>query len=259
MDEALHTSLKGRQTDLREEPPAPGTAGWERRRPAGWRSSGLHPAPPCWTCQSRPRTGLGRRKARHDTSPPAAWSRPPAERVGEKGALCHPDVVSAVWRRLGVYTRVCAGQREAVCVCVFVCVRVFLHCMSITHLSPVFRDHVLQSLDNENTEVAWCAGLHLINSNSRGSKTHRCILLLFSNVILKTCTFVTCSLFAVPEGPPCPNDWSSSAACQRSHRVRWLCRPLLVSAGKDVLRMDVDRMHWYFLWFIFLVKLNEEY
>lgn len=42
-------------------------------------------------------------------------------------------------------------------------VRVSLHSMRVAHLSPFFRQQVLQSLDEKNAEGAMCCGLYLID------------------------------------------------------------------------------------------------
>lgn len=158
---ALHTWLKERQTDLQEEPPALYTGGWERRWPEGWRSPGWRPAPSCWTCQRQPHTDLGRRRAKYDRSPPAAWSQHPAEEMERKVSVHHVihTVCSAFWRHLDVCLCGWAGRRDILFVHVLVC--------PFTHLSPFFRQQVLQSLDKKNAEGALCCGLHLIDRHKQ--------------------------------------------------------------------------------------------
>lgn len=167
-DETLHTSLQERQTDLQEEPPALYTGAWERRWPAGWRSSGLHPAPACWICQWRPRTDLGRCGAKCDKFPPAAWSGHPVK-VRRETVHCvaqrHQCCLEAFKCLLTRVFSGCVRDKEIIVFCSCACV--FFHC--ITHLSPFFWQQVLQSLDEKNAEGTFCCGLHLIDTNTRGS------------------------------------------------------------------------------------------
>lgn len=105
------------------------TYGGGSRWPAGWRSSGWHPALSCQSCQPEPGTGCGRTGAEYCKCPPVGRS----QRPGGHRRTCESPLQP--W--------VCAG------------------CTSVLHLCPLFRQQALQGPDEQKAEAAFFCSLHL--------------------------------------------------------------------------------------------------